>query len=836
VEPRAGKPRPHRSDTGAGQSRAANGDAAKIVATLNDGPTMPLVRCGKNAVYKWRPVLHGRAMRTLVIDNHDSFTHNLVHLLAVVNQESPIVIRNDELGWNDVKDADFDNVVLSPGPGHPEREQDFGLCRRFIEACDKPILGVCLGHQGIAAAFGGRVARAPVPVHGKTSVIRHSGTALFRGVPFPFVAARYHSLVACRPLPEDLVELAWSDDNLVMALAHRTRPLWGVQFHPESIITEHGELILRNFRDLSSAHSGDGRGVGFLAPRVRGKAGEGGRPPVPSRPVGTLRSLQGAHAGEGTCPTRLRAVWKKIDNPPDAEAAFAQMFAVAGHAFWLDSSVLERGRAHWSYFGAAADNGTAADLYDCSAKLTTFIREQRSTQEPRSILDYLWSRLGADVANPPPCPFVGGWVGWFGYEMGREFGGATRGKSPMPDAVLLPVDRFVAVNHDTGAMYLVCLADGSNDAASDAWIAETERRIATVTVPLDAPAAPSGPRVTFRLDRDRATYLRDIAQCLEWIRAGETYQVCLTNEITTELDIDPFALYRVLRRINPAPYAAYMTWPGGAVLSASPERFLQVDRGGSVEAKPIKGTIRRDPDPARDGVLARTLAGNGKDRAENVMIVDLLRNDLSRVCRPGSVTVPKLFAVESFATVHQLVSTVRGELAAGKNVIDLLRAAFPGGSMTGAPKIRTLELIDQLERRSRGVYSGALGWIGRDGAADLSIVIRTIVQRGRHLSLSVGGGIVAQSTPEGEFDEMLLKAKASIRAIVTAATGAFDDYVVQGAETAGEFGGDAGSTARHGNGHDTELGAGMAEWPTDGSDGGAYRAHRPRFPAGRRRV
>jgi para-aminobenzoate synthetase len=464
------------------------------------------------------------------------------------------------------------------------------------------------------------------------------------------------------------------------------------------------------------------------------------------------------------------------------------MFAFNGHAFWLDSALSERGRARWSYFGATAGRGTSADLYDCSARRTTFVRGQQRSQRAVSIVDCLAARLRADIVNPPPCPFVGGWVGWFGYEMRREFGGATRGNSPMPDAVLLPVDRFVAVDHDAGAMYAVCLSEDPDDAATRQWIADTEHRLGYVTALADAPVLPSRRHVRFRLDRDRTTYLRDIGQCLEWIRAGETYQVCLTNEMTTDLDIDPFDLYRVLRRVNPAPYAAFMTWPGGAVMSASPERFLQVDRSGHVEAKPIKGTIRRDPDPARDRMLARALAGNDKDRAENVMIVDLLRNDLSRVCQPGSVVVPGLCEIESYATVHQLVSTVRGRLAPGKTMIDLLRASFPGGSMTGAPKIRTLELIDQLERRPRGVYSGALGWIGRDGAADLSIVIRTIVQNGRRLSIGVGGGIVAQSTPEGEFDEMLLKAKASVRAIVTAATGGFDDgrYAIDGAEAEGE--------------------------------------------------
>jgi para-aminobenzoate synthetase len=711
-------------------------------------------------------------MRTLVIDNYDSFTHNLVHLIAIVNQADPVVVRNDECDLDTLLRMDFDNVAISPGPGHPQRQADFGLCARLIAACPKPILGVCLGHQGIAAAFGGTVAPAPVPVHGTATPVWHSGTGLLRGVPSPFSAARYHSLAVWRPLPQDLIELAWSGDGVIMALKHRTRPLWGVQFHPESIITEHGERILRNFRDQCLTRD---RLVGW-AKAVEARSRLFLVPP--------LTALQTAKP-----PGRqqLYAAWKEIENPPGAEAAFAQLFAFSGHAFWLDSALAERGRARWSYFGVAADGGTASDLYDSTARRTTFVRRQGRSQRAGSILDHLASQLGTKIVNPPPCPFAGGFVGWFGYEMGREFGGATRGKSAMPDAVLLPVDRFVAVDHDAGAMYAVCLSADPDDPASHQWIAETAHRLGRVTALADAPATPSQRQVRFKLDRDGSTYRRDIEQCLSWIRAGETYQVCLTNQITTDLDIAPFDLYRVLRRVNPAPYGAFMTWPGGAVLSASPERFLQIDRDGNVEARPIKGTIRRDCDPARDAMLARTLAASKKDRAENIMIVDLLRNDLSRVCRTGSVVVPKLCGVESFATVHQLVSTVRGQLAPGKTIIDLLRASFPGGSMTGAPKIRTLELIDALERRPRGLYSGALGFIGCDGSADLSIVIRTIVQNGRRLSIGVGGGIVAQSTAAGEFDEMLLKAKASLRAIVVAATGAFDDsrYTIEGAETDG---------------------------------------------------
>lgn len=687
-------------------------------------------------------------MRTLVIDNYDSFTYNLVHLISIVNQESPLVIRNDEMDWSQLQRQSFDNVVISPGPGRPDRVADFGICARLIAECTKPILGVCLGHQGIATGFGGTVSRASTPVHGKTIPIEHEGTGLFHGIPSPFLAARYHSLIVEPPLPDELVATAWTADGLIMALAHRTRPLWGIQFHPESIISEFGERLLRNFRDLTpmAAHGRPSRTVD--APLSR--AAEVSRPP-------------------------LIAIWKEIEQPPQAEDAFASLFGATASAFWLDSSSSGQGQSRWSYFGAVTDQAGGICSYDGASRTTTLRCGTKTRDEAIGILDFLDRQLGATITNRPPCPFVGGWVGWLGYEMAREFGGSRGRHSPTPDALFLNVDRFVAVDHDNQTMVLVAVTKSGDVENARAWIDETEKRLAAVSpLPGIAPGQISK-AIRFRLDRGRDAYIDDIEQCLDWIRAGETYQVCLTNEITTDVAIDPFDLYRTLRRINPAPYAAFVKWPGGAVLSASPERFFQVDAKGQVETKPIKGTIRRHQDPAQDAALATELLNSEKDRAENVMIVDLLRNDLSRVCEPGSVTVPKLCDLETYETVHQLVSTVRGQLSPGYTVTDLIRASFPGGSMTGAPKIRTLQLIDQLERRARGIYSGALGWIGYDGAADLSIVIRSIVQTNNHLSIGVGGGIVAQSTAEGEFEEMLLKAKASIRAIMLASTGDFDE-------------------------------------------------------------
>ena len=277
------------------------------------------------------------------------------------------------------------------------------------------------------------------------------------------------------------------------------------------------------------------------------------------------------------------------------------------------------------------------------------------------------------------------------------------------------------------------------------------------------PASPS--RVEFRLSRSHEQYLRDIETCKQRLTEGETYEICLTNKITAEASLDPLPLYRTLRSVNPAPFSAYLRFGERAVLSSSPERFLSVGRDRWVEAKPIKGTCPRGKTPAEDVRLAEELRLDEKSRAENLMIADLLRNDLGVVCEVGTVHVPNLMHIESYETVHQLVSTVRGLLREDVEPPDCIRACFPGGSMTGAPKKRTMEIIDELEREPRGVYSGAIGYLGLSGGCDLNIVIRTIVIDGETATLGVGGAIVMQSDTEEEYQETLLKARAPMAAI-----------------------------------------------------------------------
>ena len=265
-------------------------------------------------------------------------------------------------------------------------------------------------------------------------------------------------------------------------------------------------------------------------------------------------------------------------------------------------------------------------------------------------------------------------------------------------------------------------------------------------------------------------YLDAVSRVRDYIIAGDIFQANLSQRLQAPLEEDPWQLYKRLREVNPAPFAAYLEFEGVAVASASPERFLLLDEAGRVETRPIKGTRPRGLSPLHDAALSLSLAESEKDRAENLMIVDLLRNDLSRVCRPGTVRVPELFALEHFPTVHHLVSTVTGELEPGKGATDLLAAAFPGGSITGAPKVRAMQIIAELEPSRRGIYCGSIGFLSLTGAMDTSIVIRTGVAIGGQVYFSVGGGIVADSDPEQEYRETLDKARALVNALAGGVT------------------------------------------------------------------
>ncbi|MFW3616687.1 aminodeoxychorismate synthase component I [Billgrantia antri] len=356
-------------------------------------------------------------------------------------------------------------------------------------------------------------------------------------------------------------------------------------------------------------------------------------------------------------------------------------------------------------------------------------------------------------------PFLGGLIGYWGYDLGRalEPVGATTNHT-----VGLPSSR-------TGLYDWALIQDHRQ---KESWLVATHARREQVLGWLHSPAFTGTEfqlQSPFAGEMDRAGYARRFAAVQEYIRAGDCYQINLAQRFSAPYVGDLWSAYLRLRQATPTPFAGYMAWPSNrgeqAILSLSPERFLHCRSDGHVETRPIKGTRPRGATPEEDRHLAEALKASPKDRAENVMIVDLLRNDLGRVCRPGSVRVPQLCGLESYANVHHLVSVVCGELEAGRRPLDLLAAAFPGGSITGAPKVRAMQIIDELEPSRRSVYCGSLGFVDVRGNMDTSIAIRTAMADGERLHLWGGGGLVADSEVEAEYVETLDKIRHLMAAL-----------------------------------------------------------------------
>jgi para-aminobenzoate synthetase len=701
-------------------------------------------------------------MRTLLIDNHDSYTYNVFHLLAGVSGEEPIVVDNDAVSWRALERWDFDAIVLSPGPGTPGRWHDFCVCDDILRYSEIPVLGICLGHQGLGKMLDGEVRSAPEAMHGRLSRIFHEGDGLFAGIPQGFPVVRYHSLAITGMGPEGNV-CAWANDGVVMGIEHRSRPLWGVQFHPESIATEHGAKLIENFFDLARQ-----RKETPVRATVR---------PAGARPRNTPAAKRRQVSDE-------RLLLRSLPGEASAEALFERLFTGEEHAFWLDSADAPTRLAQSSYLGTSAGRDRCVLEYDVEEGVVRAHRSDGTAIESGSIFDVLDREVAVRALEAPAQDhltpnLLGGFVGYLGYELKADCGATNLHGSDVPDAVMMLANRIVAVDHVQHCTDVLAVCAEEELAEATAWLdrAETAVRELLADPPAEPSAAdppfgePTEDQVRFDCGRGREQYLADIARSQAEMAAGESYEVCLTDQISTAAKPDPFDLYRNLRRSNPAPFAAFLKLGDLAVVSSSPERFLSVDRERRVEARPIKGTTKRSADPAEDAALKAELTSDEKTYAEHLMIVDLLRNDLGIVCEVGSVTVPELMVVEDYATVHQLISTVEGRLPAERSAVECAHACFPGGSMTGAPKLRTMEIIDGIEAEARGVYSGAIGYFGLDGVMDLSIVIRTIVMRPGRTTIGAGGAIVMQSDPEDEFDEILLKARAPMAAIARTVTG-----------------------------------------------------------------
>ena len=402
---------------------------------------------------------------------------------------------------------------------------------------------------------------------------------------------------------------------------------------------------------------------------------------------------------------------------------------------------------------------SCADLFwlDAGAEATegwSFV----GTGDPASFPGEVRMDTRTAAAHPGP-PLRGGWVGWYDYETGARAAGAPVSEAAdEPGDAWLRVSRLAAFDHATGTVWVAAA-----HADLDEWSAVVAR-VTPSAVPRGETVFSAASSVRSEARHTPTEYAGLIERCRELIRAGIAYQLCLTTRFTVPGEHDGVAVYRRLRAATPAHHGGFIRIGGRSLLSASPEQFLHAD-GGVIRTRPIKGTRPRGADAAHDAELADELAADPKERAENVMIVDLMRNDLSRVCRPGSIRVEALWAVETYPAVHQLVSTVSGTAAAGTTASELLAATFPAGSMTGAPKLSAMTRLHELEGGPRGIYAGCFGYIGDEGSLDLAMVIRSIVIDGTGAVVGAGGGITWRSVAASEVAEVATKARAPLAAL-----------------------------------------------------------------------
>lgn len=665
----------------------------------------------------------------LILDNYDSFTYNLYQYFGEMG-EKVTVIRNDNCSLEDIEKLCPELIVISPGPCTPtDTPSALQVIQNFQGRI--PILGICLGHQAIGQVLGARVIQAQVPVHGKVSVIKHDGQGVFEKLPNPLKVVRYHSLALDRQnFPLDLIITAQSEDGEIMGIRHKYLPLEGVQFHPEAILTESGHDLLGNAVRRARAW------------------------------------LEKKHQGMDSSIWKIRSL--PYDNLP---YHLLPAFRHSPMPFFLDSGDKYPELGRYSFMGAYPFL-SATGFND--KIVVTYPEKDEYTEEnnPPNLetLDSIFAKL--KVPNTTPFPFAGGAVGYLSYDLKDEI---ERLPQTTKDDLNIPLWRFawydgiLIFDHSANQYWLTaCGIDEHGRCTAELaeyrldrlqklledYFQASHRELAGEKVKMPLPEAIIKEKIP------KEDYLQAISRVIEYIYAGDIYQANLTQRFCVSWRGDPWLLYQQLHIHNPAPFAAFLPYKDFQILSSSPERFLSIDKDGRIETRPIKGTRPRGLTSDMDIKLADELLNSEKDKAELTMIVDLERNDLGKICSYGSVKVKDFLSLEKYPTVWHLVSTILGQIKGDIPPSQIIRALFPGGSITGAPKIRSMEIIDELEPYSRGIYTGSIGYIGFDGAWDLNIVIRTIILKNEHAYIHVGGGIVADSNPSSEYAETITKAKA----------------------------------------------------------------------------
>ncbi len=756
-------------------------------------------------------------MSCLLIDNYDSYTHILYQYLWELSGQKPLFRTHDQIDFEELGRLDITSIVISPGPGHPSRHEDFGNCAELIRRnSNTPILGVCLGMQGLAWVAGAEVGASPKVMHGKYSQVHYTDHFLFSALPNPFRAVRYHSLVINQHnLPASIRVIAHAeDDGQIMAIEMSGKPHWGLQFHPESIGTQGGKQILKNFLfhcDLIENANA------IIAQKSNGAWDD---TPNTKAEINIEKKFQGQSKGQiatDLARVKLRVNWnRQAETSENPESLFDKQFRSWPCHVWLDyqgssagrhdqasvttsaltksskSSIMASGRQTWEF------NKDSSQLITWQQTKTRLLNKltshslkgfwKKGNSDPFSAMGAWIESLDIEWLNgkpPPELDIKPGLLGYWAYECRHwAFGSRDEISNQWEDwplaCFLIPEqmafykvydEPFKSPNESITELYWLELNwEGIEPSPSVTLESRKSHRAASAP---DSPASLYTSDISYAIP-DRNRYQSQFAALKQHLKAGNIYQACLCTELKIEAQFEPWKLYQILRQSNPAPYNAYYRLPYGHIASASPECFLSLDTNGRLESRPIKGTRPRGSNELEDKALRDELHNGKKEHSENLMILDLIRNDFGRVCERGTVQVPQQMVVEAHPTVYQLVSTVVGHLRSDSSAWNVLQACFPGGSMTGAPKLRAMKILAELENQPRGIYSGAMGFHGLDGSMELAMSIRSLVECEAYWSLSCGGAILAESEMEAEFQETLWKAFGSIRALELCVKSSFD--------------------------------------------------------------
>ncbi|KAF2233103.1 para-aminobenzoate synthase [Viridothelium virens] len=703
----------------------------------------------------------------LYIDAYDSFSNNIVVLLTYLLKASVETIRIDDARFLG-QDASlfleyvrrFDAVIAGPGPGTAEQGGDVGLIAYLWNLGADfvvPVLGICLGFQSLILSHGGTIYRVENPQHGIVAQIVHSNRSIFKGIG-DLRATQYNSLAAdLGDSRKKLEPLAWHRTSatsplILSAVRHREKPYWGVQFHPESACTNAaGARLIQNWWNEASEWNRSSRkptSTCRLAPTIRSE-----RITNSSIDVDVLRN---AASSTGGSLLLLESVQRAAKIPIHSETG---RFTIAGFSYpdtkrvlyFMNTSRIEVRNGQ----DEILDQKNQADLWN-------YLREFMSSVD---------KPMGGDARSP----FWGGLLGFVSYEAALasiDVDGATR--PSRPDACFAFVERSVVIDNAENRTWIQSIKPKDEE-----WIAEIQSAIThSKKKCTDGLENGISLKAVGICSPEKETYIKSIRTCKEEIRAGNSYELCLTAEglVVSPASVSRshhvWELYQRLRKLNAAPFAAHLRFGAEngdssvSVISSSPERFLSWDRHGHCQFRPIKGTLKKTPGMTYE--KAEQFFESSKERAENLMIVDLIRHDLNGILRSGEAHVAKLMGVEEYATVYQLVSVVEGDLSSKLDKtggIDVLAASLPPGSMTGAPKKRSCELLKRIEgNRARGIYSGVIGYLDVGGGGDFSVAIRTAFswdqerRDGRDFwHIGAGGAITVQSDDHAEYAEMMTK-------------------------------------------------------------------------------